>query len=452
MSATETKPVATKSAVVTTMAPKPATPPPAAPAPAPAPTAQAKPTTPAPVPSKESVIGKQLDIPETVDPLLVTILSWPRSHGSHSELAFCEWLTKSLVDLGYVVTKWEEGSMFVDVLHPGGRCATTLFSCHVDTVDGFVKPEDPADPTKITRKKLTYDSNFGHITLDKDSVGGCLGADDGAGVWVMLNMIAAGVPGGYLFHRGEECGGISAKANARKREALLKRFDAAVAFDRPRTNEIITHQGGTECASNKYALALAAALNKHGFEYKPSTTGVYTDTKEYRRIIAECINIGVGYEQQHGRGEFQDYAHLKALTEAACTIDWEALPVDRDPSKPDPVFSGYGGRGAYGFPGHGMDGTLWDDDDHAFGYQGKAAANTKVKKPKGKDVAVEPKLSVLDDLDLLIGDSGVQNIEWLVEHEPQTATATIVALLRERASLKADVKLLETLLGGDYVQ
>lgn len=450
MSATETKPVATKSAVVTTMAPKPATPPPAAPAPAPAPTAQAKPTTPAPVPSKESVIGTQLDIPETVDPLLVTILSWPRSHGSLAELAFCEWLTKSLVDLGYVVTKWEEGSMFVDVLHPGGKRATTLFSCHVDTVDGFVKQEDPADPTKITRKKLTYDSNFGHITLDKDSVGGCLGADDGAGVWVMLNMIAAGVPGGYLFHRGEECGGVSAKANARKREALLKRFDAAVAFDRPRCNEIITHQGGTECASNKYAQALAAALNKHGFEYKPSTTGVYTDTKEYRRIIAECINIGVGYEQQHCRGEFQDYAHLKALTEAACTIDWEALPVDRDPSKPDPVFSGYGGRGAYGYPSGNIE--LWDDDDHAFGYQGKAAANTKAKKPKGKDVAVEPKLSVLDDLDLLIGDSGVQNIEWLVEHEPQTATATIVALLRERAALKADVKLLEILLGGDYVQ
>lgn len=449
MSTTESKPVASKPTVVTTMAPKPATPPPAAPALA----AQAKPTTPAPVPSKESVIGTQLDIPETVDPLLVTILSWPRSHGSYSELAFCEWLTKSLVDLGYVVTKWEEGSMFVDVLHPGGKRATTLFSCHVDTVDGFVKAEDPADPTNITRKKLTYDANFGHITLDKDSVGGCLGADDGAGVWVMLNMIAAGVPGGYLFHRGEECGGVSAKANARKREALLKRFDAAVAFDRPRCNEIITHQGGAECASNKYALALAAALNKHGFEYKPSTTGVYTDTKEYRKIIAECINIGVGYEQQHGRGEFQDYAHLKALTEAACNIDWEALPVDRDPTKPEPVFSGYAGykgHGAYGYPSGNSE--LWDDDDHAFGYQGKAAANTKAKKPKGKDVAVEPKLSVLDDLELLIGDSGVQNIEWLVEHEPQTATATIVALLRERAALKADVKLLETLLGGDYVQ
>lgn len=437
MSVTELKPT-THAKPATTMAPTTthkATPP-------------TKPLATAPVPSKESVIGMQLDIPETVDPLLVTILSWPRSHGSLAELAFCEWLTKSLCDLGHTVTKWEEGSMFVDVLHPGGKRATTLFSCHVDTVDGFVKQEDPADPTKITRKKLTYDSNFGHITLDKDSVGGCLGADDGAGVWVMLNMIAAGVPGGYLFHRGEECGGISAKANARKREALLKRFDAAVAFDRPRCNEIITHQGGTECASNKYALALAAALNKHGFEYKPSTTGVYTDTKEYRRIIAECINIGVGYEQQHGRGEFQDYAHLKALTEAACNIDWEALPVDRDPSKPDPVFSGYGGRGAYGYPSGNSE--LWDDDDHAFGYQGKAAANTKAKKPKGKDVAVEPAMTPLDDLDLLVRDSGVQNIHWLVENEPDNAVATIVALMREGARLKADVAVLEDLLGGDY--
>lgn len=446
MSVTELKPT-TPAKPATTMAPTTthkATPP-------------TKPLAAPPVPSKESVIGTQLTIPETVDPLLVTILSWPRTHGSLAELAFCEWLTKSICDLGHVVTKWEEGSMFVDVLAEGGRKGTTLFSCHVDTVDGFVKAGDPTDPTKILRKSLNYDPNFGHITLDKGSIGGCLGADDGAGVWAMLNMIAAGVPGGYLFHRGEECGGVSAKANASKRAHILKRFDAAVAFDRPRTNEIITHQGGTECASNKYALALAAALNKHGFEFKPSTTGVYTDTKEYRKVIAECINIGVGYEQQHGRGEFQDYAHLKALVEAACTIDWEALPVDRDPAKPDPVptYGSYGGRGNSAW----ADSQAWGYQDDWLGAEGATPAQDKTKGSKfakefaksvAKGKAVEPTVSPLDDLDLLVRDSGVQNIHWLVDNEPDNAVTTIVALMRECARLKADVAVLEDLLGGDY--
>lgn len=444
MSVTELKPTTAPATPATTMAPTAthkATPP-------------TKPLATAPVPSKESVIGAQLTIPETVDPLLVTILSWPRTHGSLSELAFCEWLTKSICDLGHVVTKWEEGSMFVDVLAEGGRKGTTLFSCHVDTVDGFVKAGDPADPTKILRKSLNYDPNFGHITLDKGSIGGCLGADDGAGVWAMLNMIAVGVPGGYLFHRGEECGGVSAKANASKRAHILKRFDAAVAFDRPRTNEIITHQGGAECASNKYALALAAALNKHGFEFKPSTGGVYTDTKEYRKVIAECINIGVGYEQQHGRGEFQDYAHLKALVEAACTIDWEALPVDRDPAKPDPVptYGGYG-RSAW------ADSQTWGYQDDWLGAEGATPAQDKTKGSKfaqefaknvAKGKAIEPTLTPLDDLDLMVRDSGVQNIHWLVDNEPDNAVAAIVALMRERARLKADVAVLEDLLGGEY--
>lgn len=447
MSVTELKPTAAPAKPATTMAPTAthkATPP-------------TKPLATPPAPSKESVIGTQLTIPETVDPLLVTILSWPRTHGSLAELAFCEWLTKSICDLGHVVTKWEEGSMFVDVLAEGGRKGTTLFSCHVDTVDGFVKAGDPTDPTKILRKSLNYDPNFGHITLDKGSIGGCLGADDGAGVWAMLNMIAAGVPGGYLFHRGEECGGVSAKANASKRAHILKRFDAAVAFDRPRTNEIITHQGGTECASNKYALALAAALNKHGFEFKPSTTGGYTDTKEYRKVIAECINIGVGYEQQHGRGEFQDYAHLKALVEAACTIDWEALPVDRDPAKPDPVPT-YGSYGGYGRSAW-ADSQTWGYQDDWLGAEGATPAQDKTKGSKfaqefaksvAKGKAVEPTVSPLDDLDLLVRDSGVQNIHWLVDNEPDNAVTTIVALMRECARLKADVAVLEDLLGGDY--
>lgn len=411
----------------------------------PASTTPAKPATPA-AKSKESVIGTQLDIPAAVDPVLVTILSWIRPHGTPHELAFCEWLTKTLEDLGHKVVKWEEGSMFVDIPHPGGRASTSLFSCHVDTVD-FLQPGTPLD----TRKKLAYDPNFGHITLDKDSAGTCLGADDGAGVWIMLNMIASGVPGGYLFHRGEERGGISATANARKRSLELKRFDLAVAFDRPRTDEIITHQGGVECASRKFAEALAGQLNQHGFSYKPSARGVYTDTKEYRKIVAECINIGVGYEQQHGKNEFQDYAHLKALTEACIKINWDALPVDRDPSKAD-VYSYTHKRGGYGnlsWAQADLDGLDSDTvDTRVAAVPAKGAAPGGASKPTKGEQDLTPLQEILMNMEC----GGVSELVWLAEHESRHFVAAFIELLRERNALEAEVDTLELIISGDLQQ
>ena len=385
----------------------------------------------------------QHDVPEKVDPLLVTILAWPRKHNSASEAAFQVWLKDTLTAHG-TVTPHSEGALSITMpTNLPDQYSTTLFSCHTDTIDPLV----PLASDPLAKKMLTYDPNFGLIGLDKASVGDSLGADDGIGVWIMLSMIAAKVPGTYLFNRGEECGGVSAKALAYKESKWLAMFEACIAFDRPRTNEVITHQGGKECASDKFAAALCKQLNDKGFQYAPSDRGVYTDNKEFRKEIAECVNLGVGYESQHGRQETQDYAHAYALKEACLVLDWDTLPIDRDPAKPDPVpaYKAYADYGSYGkgkWGGYDKPGSsLWDDDDLNDGWR----ADAKDLKPKATPAKAAPPV-VTATCDDFLGMS-LEDIRWTCTEEPEITLEIVVALMRENARLKADVATLEAMVG-----
>ena len=396
--------------------------------------AQLVPTT----PKKRKPVVKPRDpqsIPQSVDPLLVSILSCPRQHNSPSELAFRNFMWSKLAEFKNARTigpfNMQEKSIGFTVKAADDKRSTTLFSCHMDTVDD----PHPAD----ARKKLDYDPTFGFIFLSNDSIGRSLGADDGVGVWIMLKMIEAGVPGTYMFHTGEECGGISAKANASKEGSYLKQFDVCVAFDRPHSNEIITHQrAGTKCASDKFAKALSDKLNALGqFQYKPSRSGVYTDNFEYRQIIAECVNVGVGYEFQHGRDETLDYTHALALVQACCELEWESLPVDRDPTEADPVTNYQQSKWykdwkrEYMGQGH-LDWDEWD-----------SAPSKKEPEPKAHHPTNTVPTMIEDAMTATLED-----IRFTCDAESGVAADMIVALVREVARLRAEVDQLNVLLGG----
>ena len=426
-------------------------------------------TAPATTVAKGAVVVEPThEIPESVDPLLVNILSWPRRHDSFQEMQFCKWLREHISSLGYTPTIRGAGNIIVTVPRPPtskivknetievaqGR-STTLFSCHVDTIDGYdhapptwnAKTPAPAPAPKpdgepqLLRKKLTYDPNFGLIALDKDSIGGSLGADDGAGVWLMLRMIERKVPGMYVFHRGEEVGGLGSKELAEKHKDLLRGYESAVAFDRKDTFEVVYQQGGIKCASMKFTEALCKRLTDQGMRYEPSDGGTFTDTKNYRRIIAECVNVAVGYESNHGRNETLDYAHLNALLDACCAIDWDSLPIDRDPAEAD-LYSYGNSYGAY----RGVSPSLWDDSD-SLGWnmpkkgkknkQGKAPALTRAPAPSA------PKLSIYDELS---GLSLEELVDW-AESEPYDVAETMGRLLVECRKLQAMNDTLMDLMG-----
>lgn len=295
--------------------------------------------------------------PHDIDPDLVYILSQPRAHDSPSEKKFNLWVMEKARSYGYEPKILQEGLVYVEVGKP--EESTTLFSCHMDTVHGF---------NEVEPQKLAFDPVLRHITvLDEPNPlayghpdykyrpgPSCLGADDGAGVWVLLKMIEAKVPGGYFFHRGEERGCISSAAMARKEEKFMKSWTAAIAFDRPKDFEVITHQGGAKCASNEYAQALADALNADptdSLDFKISDMGGTTDTRQYRKLVPECINIGVGYFGHHTKSEYIDYDHLVQLKNRCIVIDWNALPVTRDPNEKEVYSGGYNYQGNGGWRG-----------------------------------------------------------------------------------------------------
>ncbi len=249
---------------------------------------------------------------------LARALSVKRPHGGAGVTMFEQWLYER-VPAGF--DKFFDGC---GNLHVDARITAdnkTLFVAHIDTVhraDG---------PNKIRKTHGTWYAD-----------GAPLGADDGAGVAMLMHLMHSGVPGYYIFTQGEECGGIGAKFVANNYAELLAQFDRAIAFDRRGIGSVITPQGWGRCASDTFGIALADALNNADatLMYLADNTGVYTDTAEFVDIIPECTNISVGYYSEHSENERLDIFHYIALSKAVLLVDWDNLPTERDPSAPDP--------------------------------------------------------------------------------------------------------------------
>jgi hypothetical protein len=332
------------------------------------------------------------------------------------------------------------GNISVRIPTKDNKASSALFSCHTDTTH-----------YDEGRQKILYDPNFGHIFLEKlppkqaatEPPWGaafdydvtprgksyplydnrCLGADDGAGVWILLEMIKAGVPGTYIFHRGEEKGCIGAKVLADKCADLIESHDIAIAFDRRDTGDVIITQGGQECASRSFGQLLAATLNDHGLEYKASTNGMYTDVRVYRHLVSECINLSVGYADNHGPNETLDYGHLVKLRDAALKIDWEALT-----------------KQAARVPGHDMPATVgryWQSPGPASVAQ-PPAKPAPVYKPAPK---AQPTLDLLPEEEL--DGMGRADIEAWCSDNPDEAASLMINMAAELAGMRATIKFLK---------
>ena len=208
----------------------------------------------------------------------------------------------------------------------------TVFACHLDTVSKEYK-----------KVKHVIEGNI--IRTDGTST---LGADDKAGVTVLLYLISKRVPGMYYFFIGEEVGCIGSKA-ASKHDNFTD-YDRIVSFDRRNTCSIITFQAGSRCCSQDFANALSQEYDKLGLKLTPDDTGVYTDSAEFTGIIPECTNISVGYYSEHTHAERQDIDFLEKLCEASANINWEGLPTVRNPKVKESKKYSYSG---HGYSGHG---------------------------------------------------------------------------------------------------
>jgi len=271
-------------------------------------------------------------------------LSTRRPHGEALTYQFTYWLKDNLPQR-LQRTAWFDDLCNLHIDNRKTKKNKTLFVAHVDTVhrtQGVNNIEKSATRWRAADK------------------GQCLGADDGAGVALLMHMIHHDVPGYYIFTQGEECGGIGAKYLADKHDKLLAQFSRAIAFDRKDVCDVITYQGFSRCCSDAFADALASALNDTSPDqlmYMSCDGGVYTDTAEFTHVIPECTNISVGYDGAHGDKEYLDMVHCHHLSQAVIKIDWDGLPTTRDPSVEDSLYPCYTGHD---------DVPAW-----VFGHQGK---------------------------------------------------------------------------------
>lgn len=255
---------------------------------------------------------------------LARALSMMRPHNSEGTKRLTDWLETSARTLpNAMIGRDGIGNLHVDTrLNSSNR---TLFVAHVDTV------HRKEGPNKI-RKTAT------HWHAD----GAALGADDGAGVAMLMHLLHSGIPAYYIFTQGEECGGIGATWLADNWKDGLAKFDRAIAFDRRGIDSVITHQGRGRCCSDAFGQALSDALNEDmTLMYLPDNTGVYTDTAEFISIIPECTNISVGYYSEHSDKESLDILHFQALADRVALIDWDVLPTDRDPTVRESKWDAY---------------------------------------------------------------------------------------------------------------
>jgi hypothetical protein len=247
---------------------------------------------------------------------LLEMLTYKRPGGSKTERAFIE---RYIAPLGATPDRY--GNYWLSV----GPNPTLLFSSHTDTVhhdEGFQKVLVDGDgiataeiyPNGVRGKKLTN----------------CLGADCTTGVWLMMEMIRAGVEGVYVFHREEESGGNGSLHVAKHEPERLEGIRAAIAFDRKGYGSIITHQMYGRCCSEAFAETLSDAI---GLDMISDDGGTFTDTANYTHLIGECTNISVGYFGQHGPAEAQDLNFALQLRDALICADFSNLLFEREPSE-----------------------------------------------------------------------------------------------------------------------
>jgi len=284
---------------------------------------------------EENGKSQKLEVPEfqydasnvrsTFISLVTETYPYPNEEGVHKYLPMDQ------------LTKDKHGNLYCKI----GE-SHTMFSSHLDTADN--------KPTKtnlfIGDKPKSYDYYSSYFDDEYDNPGAAtsntdeyiftdgssiLGADDKAGVAIMLYMMHHKVPGLYYFFIGEERGGIGSHALSGSFEMnpLMKGIKKCVSFDRRNEHSVITEQMGQQCCSDEFAKGFCSAMGEHGFKFVLDPGGIYTDSASFIEQIPECTNISVGYMHEHTGQEYQNITYLEKVCPAFVAIDWEALPIVR---------------------------------------------------------------------------------------------------------------------------
>ncbi len=261
---------------------------------------------------------------------LLGMHTYKRPHGSRTERRF---INRFLIPLGLRVDTYNNYFKCI------GKDPAIMWSCHIDTVHD-----------KKGMQRLGFAEDGKELGVAKGDGSDCLGADDGAGVWVMQQMILAERPGVYVFHRDEEHGRKGSLHIAKNFNKLpvFKGVKFCIALDRRGEGSIITHQMGYRCCSETFSKSLAAQLKLGGLDFKSDDGGSFTDSASYTDLIGECTNLSVGYTDAHSAWERLNLDYIFRVRDACMQIDADKLEELRKPGDKEVKTYSYTNTGNYG--------------------------------------------------------------------------------------------------------
>lgn len=245
---------------------------------------------------------------------MTEILRYRRGDGSRGHRKFCENVLEP------VFGQPDEHGNYVLAVGDNPRVCFTAHSdtCHFDWKGNNIEGTQQIEVEDDKSIRLSFhEYNVGKST--------CLGADDGAGIWLILGMIEAGIEGYYAIFASEEIGGFGSHKLKQDGPEWLLDVDLMVSLDRAGYSSLVTHQGGRQGVSPEFANYFAEALNSNSvsvLDYQPDPTGVFTDSANFTGDLPNVTNLSVGYHSQHSRDEWLDFYFLEGLLDALISLNW----------------------------------------------------------------------------------------------------------------------------------
>lgn len=264
--------------------------------------------------------------------LMMEILRYRRCDGTHTHAEFCNKILEPVFGIPD-----EHGNYVLAV----GDNPRICFTAHSDTCHwGGEYTTRGCEGTQ----QVEIDDNRKISLSVQERIDGksmCLGADDGAGIWLILGMIEEGIEGFYAIFASEEVGGLGSFALRQDAPEWLSEVDIMVSLDRAGYDSLVTHQGGERGCSDMFAQYFADALNDNTvtvLDYHPDSTGVFTDSANFAGDLPNCTNLSVGYFSQHSAAESLDFYFLEGLLDALISLNWEDLAAYSRENPAQPVY------------------------------------------------------------------------------------------------------------------
>ncbi|WP_075981816.1 M20/M25/M40 family metallo-hydrolase [Bacillus massilinigeriensis] len=222
---------------------------------------------------------------------LDTCLSIKGESGSEERIR--EYVMDTIKPFVDYITEDRYGNILAETSYGTGQGPTILLNSHLDTVDIF------EDGRVIFKEDGTWSSS-----------NGILGADDRAGVAVLLELaerlqtIRFNGKVKWIFTVEEEIG-LNGARNVD--EYFLWGTHAAIVVDRRGNGDIVTSCGGYfSFCDERYGEFIEEVARNNGMEDWKCTSGGSSDTRIWASHGIQSVNLSVGYQNEHTSAETLD--------------------------------------------------------------------------------------------------------------------------------------------------